>query len=547
MLRKDKLIIKEQKQSFMKGVFILMISQVLIKIFGFLYRWYLTNKSGFGDEGNGLYGAGYQLYTLLLALSSIGVPNAISKLVSEKLAIGDNRGAHRIFKIAIVLFGCIGFICSGILFFGASYIATDVMSNSRVEYTLMVLSPSVFFVAVSAVIRGYFAGFQDMKATANSQFLEQIFKTVLTITIVYLLTGQDVTIMAAGANLATTLATILSFIYLFIFYKKKEKQIWKSISKSSKFIQKNTLSVIKSIILVSIPISLSSIISAINRNVDSITVIRCLKKIGYSEEFANNLYGMLSGKIDNLINLPLSFNIAFAISLVPAIAAAISKKDRESAGRRISFSLMATMLIGLPCTFGLITMAEPILKLLFPNQSSGAMLLQISSLVIIFTVLAQTVNGALQGLSKVTIPVLSLGIGAIVKIFINISLIQIPEINIYGAAIGSIACHMISFIISFIALNKTIKLKLKFNNFVLKPVIATAMMCICCLGSYNTLLIYTNYKIATIFSLLLAVIIYLLLVVILKIFDKEDIYMLPGGKIIYKVLIKMHVYSDMKA
>jgi len=534
----------DKKQSFMKGVFILMVSQVLIKSLGFIYRWYMTNKPGFGDDGNGLYGAGYQIYTLLLALASTGVPNAISKLVSERVAIGDNKGAHRIFKVAVGLFGVIGFVCSAFLFFGAGYIANNIMQNSRVEYVLMAIAPSVFFVALSAVVRGYFSGFQNMKATANSQLLEQIFKTVLTITIVYLLTGQDLIIMSAGATIATTLSTILSFMYLYIFYTRNKKQISEGINKSIDVAKKSTLSIVKSILLISIPISISSIISAINRNVDSITVMRCLQKIGYSEELANNLYGMLSGKIDNLINLPLSFNIAFAISLVPGVASAISKGDKDTASRRISFSLLSTMIIGLPCTFGLVALAEPILMLLFPNAADGAALLQVSALVIIFTVLAQTVNGSLQGLGKVAVPAIALGCGAIAKIFANIILIQIPNINVYGAALGSVICHIISFSIGYTVLRNKINLNLNFKKFVLKPVVATAMMCICAIGAYNLFASFISAKIATIVALLVAVIIYGLTVVVLKIFEKEEIYMLPYGTKIYQILIKMNIYKE---
>lgn len=257
---------------------------------------------------------------------------------------------------------------------------------------------------------------------------------------------------------------------------------------------------------------------------------------------ANNLYGMLSGKIDNLINLPLSFNIAFAISLVPAVASAISKKDKKTASRRISFSLLSTMIIGLPCTFGLVVLAKPILLLLFPNAAAGAELLQVSSLVIIFTVLAQTVNGGLQGLGKVAVPAIALGFGALAKTITNIVLIQIPDINIYGAAIGSVVCHIINFAIGYSVLRKQIDLNLNFKKFILKPILATAMMCICTLGTYNFFLgrIGTNY--ATIIALFVAVLVYALAIITLKIFEKEEIYMIPGGTKIYNILVKMKIY-----
>jgi len=157
---------KNKKESFMQGVLAIMFSQVLIKILGLAYKVYLTNKEGFGDAGNAIYNAGFQIYALLLTISSIGVPGAISKLVSEKTAVGDYKGAHRIFKIALLTFSVIGFIGTLILFLGAGYISNYVLEIPEAEYTLIALSPSIFFVAISAVIRGYFNGMQNLTITA---------------------------------------------------------------------------------------------------------------------------------------------------------------------------------------------------------------------------------------------------------------------------------------------------------------------------------------------------------------------------------------------
>ena len=207
-LKKDK---KIKKQGFMKGVFILLLSQILIKAMGLIYRMYLTNREGFGDKGNAIYSSGFQIYALLLTISSIGVPNAVAKLVSERVAIGDNRGAHKIFKIAIVTFGFIGFGCSLLLFMGAKIIANYWLQMPEAEMSLVALSPSIFFVSLICVIKGYFNGRECVRVTANSQSIEQVFKTLLTIIIVEIIamaSGADTVVMAAGANIATTLASI---------------------------------------------------------------------------------------------------------------------------------------------------------------------------------------------------------------------------------------------------------------------------------------------------------------------------------------------------
>ena len=169
---------KEKKQSFMQGIITLMFSQVLIKILGLFYKLYLTNKNGFGDAGNAIYSSGFQIYALLLTFSSTGVPNAISYLVSERLAVGDNKGAHRIFKIAFVTFAMIGITGSTLLFLGAEIIANNWIQIPEAKYSLIALSPSIFFVSITSVIRGYFNGRQSFSVTAKSQTIEQIFKTV---------------------------------------------------------------------------------------------------------------------------------------------------------------------------------------------------------------------------------------------------------------------------------------------------------------------------------------------------------------------------------
>ena len=399
-----------QKESFMQGVLTIMFSQALIKILGLIYTLYLTNRNGYGDVGNAISSGAYQIYALLLTVSSIGVPNAISKLVSERVAIGDHKGAHRILKIGFATFAVIGLIGSLLLFFGAKLIATQWLQIPEAEMTLVALSPAIFFVAISSVMRGYFNGRQYMKISARSQTLEQIFKTVLTILfveIVAILSGVSAELMAAGANLATTAATFLGFGYLYLFYKSQKKDIAEEIEQTVNHKHERVTAVIKNILLVSIPMALSAIMSSLNKNIDSVTVVRGLKNF-LTEGEAKIQYGILAGKVDTLTSLPLSINIAFATALVPAIAAARARKDTKTATKRTSFSLLVSMLIGLPCTIGMCIFAQQILNLLFPNATSGKVILQISSFTIIFTILDQTINGALQGFGKVMVPAAAL-------------------------------------------------------------------------------------------------------------------------------------------
>ena len=535
----------EKRDGFMMGVLSLMLSQALIKLLGLISKIFLTNKEGFGDIGNGIYGSGYQIYAMLLTISSIGVPNAISKLISEKVAIDDYKGAHRIFKIALVTFGLIGFAGTMILFLGASEIA-QAISVPEARLSLQVLSPSITFVTIASVIRGYFNGLDKVSVTAKSQALEQVFKTTITIAAVELIgigTKLDTTLMAAGANLATTLSVLLSFIYILMYYFNFKKIVSEKIKQTTSYKYERIKLIVKRILLVSIPITLSAIMSTLSKIVDIVTVVKGLKKF-LPDSVAKAQYGILSGKVDTLATLPLSFNIAFATALVPSVSALITKNDTRTASKRISFSLLTTMIIGLPCTFGMMVFAQPILNLLFPNATDGGFLLQIFSLTIIFAVLMQTTNGALQGLGKIMVPAVTSFIGVALKLILNLVLVPNPKFGVNGAAIASVINNFVAFFLSFIILRKAIKLELNFTKFILKPVVATVAMCVCSYFVYTSLLkVLLLEKIATVVALIVAVIIYLIMVIILKIFTKEELFMIPYGQKISKILEKLGIYE----
>lgn len=346
---KEKVHVKK-KETFLQGILILMFSQVLIKIMGLVQTLYLTNRKGFGDRGNAIYMGSYQVYALLLSLSSIGIPTAISKLISEKIAVGDNSAAHKIFKVSVLTFGILGILGTILLFCGAELISNYWIEIPESKNSLMILSPAIFFVAVSSVFRGYFNGMQQMRATANSQSLEQFLKTIFTIIFVEFAafyTMNNTTYMAAMATVATCMSILFSFVYLYKYYIVERKNISVvNIGEKKKYSVK---SIVKMILWLSIPISLTAILTSVIKLVDSFTVVRILKPI-LGEEAAKVKYGILSAKADILATLPLSLNVAFTTALVPAISAAHAKGDNQTINKRISLSLLLCLIIGLPCT-----------------------------------------------------------------------------------------------------------------------------------------------------------------------------------------------------
>lgn len=553
---------KGTKNDFMNNVGIILLSQLAVKMLGLVYRMVITNIRGFGDTGNGFYSAGFQIYTLLLAISSVGIPNAISKTISERTALGDYKGAHKIFKTALLLFAGIGLACSFLLFALADFLALYIIKMPGVEYTIRSLAPSIFFVCLSSVIRGYFTGLSNMKATGTSQVLEQLFKSTLTVLFVIMAVGQKPEIMSAAANLATSVATILSFAYLLAFYKRN-KPVFKDFSapeNSAKNLSVSKLA--KSILMLSIPISLGSIITAINRVIDTATITRGIE-VAFAQlipaygntaaivmptadqlsNAATRLAGMLS-KSDTLVNLPLSLNIAFSTVLVPAISRALAVGDKKEAAAKVNYSFLISIILIIPCAVGYISLAQPIYKLIYPNASLGYDLLQISSIAMIFTALNQTISGSLQGLGKVYIPATGLLVGCIIKVILNIILIRIPWVNIYGAAISSVVCQIVSFTICFSVLACQLTLKMSFSKYILRPVLAASLMGIVACLVYKVIFMFIPVNIIAIAAAIaVAVIFYLIAVLKLKILNRDEIEQLPSGTKLWKLFLKLHLVS----
>lgn len=539
---------KSKGVSFMKNVLLLMVSEIVVKVLGLVYRLVITNIEGFGDAGLGYYSSGYQIYALLLTLCSIGIPSVISKLVSERLAVGNNYGAQRIFKTALKLFTGIGLFLSLGLFFGADLIATKILNVPDVAYVLRVLAPAIVFVAMSAVFRGYFSGQQNMKPTSVTQILEQFLNCVLTILFVYALVGKEPYIMAAGGNLSTTLSIIITFLYLITYYKKNKIEVDKEqdISEEEK---RTNRELVKTILALSIPVTIGSVISVISSVIDTATVSNCIQQAFAGlvtggkevlEQIAMEKTGILS-KVDNLTNLPIAINLAFSTALVPAISESIAKKEYTVASKRLSFSILASIIIIIPCAIGYICLSDQILNLIYPNAPDGGIVLKLSSISMIFVALSQTINGGLYGINKPLIPAISLAIGAVIKLILNLILVSNPSINILGAPISSIICQIIAFIICYKALTKKVKLNIRPVRYILKPLLAGIIMGVSVYFINMGLNMIMSATISTLLSILSGAIIYVAMIFILKILTKDEILMVPFGS---KLLLKLKLNNE---
>ena len=539
---------KLNKTTFAKNIIALFITHIFVKVIGFVNKIYLTNKQGFGDEGNAIYSSAFQIYALFLTISSMGIPNAVSKLVSEKLAIGNSRGAHKIFKIAFISFGLVGFICSITLYLSAEYITHELIQIPEAQISLEALSPAIFFVSITSVIKGYFNGRENLNVGANSQTVEQIFRTTITIILIeYIaqITGYNTKIMAAGAAISTTISEIVCFIYLYKFYMNMKKEIGNEIQRSINYKYRGRRKIIKDILKVSVPMSIGQIIGGINKNIDSLTIVRGLKKF-ITETEAKIQYGMLTGKVDTIVAFPLSFNNIFSSILIPAVSSAKASGNYNSAKKKIEFSILVSLLIGIPSTIGMIFFAQPILELLFPNQPEGTLLLQISAISIVFIMINQNVNAVLHGLGKTILPTIILIIGIIIKVILNTVFLNIdPNEFIFGgvagAALANTICYIVVCLIGLIIMKRNVKIKVGIKR-IIKPIIASSIMIIVLIYTYNNLLSILSQKMCILISLLVAIFTYIIGLILLRVFLKDEILLLPKGENIYNLLKFLKIY-----
>ena len=527
-----------KKQTFMKGVLVIMISQILIKIFGFIYRIVLTNVEGFSDVGNSYYGAGYKVYSFILAVATMGIPNTISKLVSEKLAVGDNRGAHKVFKTALTVFTAVGIFFALLLFFSSNFVATNILSNPGVRYTLMVLSPAVIFVSIASVFRGYFVGMENMVAHSVAQIVEQIVNSILSIVFVMMLVTKSPEIMAAGSTAATAVSTLVALIYLVIYYRRSRSDIKENIKNSAEVPQEGRRQIVKKIIHYVIPISFGSIVVALAGMIDLVTVMEGLQKFGYTLEQANEKFGIILGKVDILTSVPLALNVAFSTSLVPVVTSAITRGKKKEAISKINYSMKISAIIAFPCAMGLSVLAGPIIQMLFPNASEGAYLLRIESFVVVFSVLAQTAYGSLHGLGKLYIPGVSLAIGAIVKYFLNV--VFVPMFGEVVVPITTLIYQLIAVVVSTVCLYSTLNTKYDKKNILGKPFVASCVMAVVTILAYYLIYYITmSNSVATLLSIVVAVLTYIIGIANLDALSNDEIMQLPYGNKICKIVKKL--------
>ena len=531
--------------SFLKGAAILGMAGIVVKILGAIYRIPIGNI--ITDEGMGYYQTAYPLYVLLLTISTAGFPVAIAKLVSEKRAIGDFRSANKVFKVALLGLFLAGILTSVFVLIAARPIVESI-GNPNAYYSFIALIPALFFVPIMSAFRGLFQGRQNMGPTAVSQIAEQFFRVVTGLSLTYFLLDRGIPIAAGGASFGGSAGALVGAVVIVFIYFRKKKEINLEIKNSIVNVEYRVSTIIKDLLIIAIPITIGAAIAPIMDTIDAGLVLKRLQSINYTQAAANDMYGQLKGFAQTLINLPQIFSIAIAMSIVPAIANATARKKKGEIKDIISSGIRITLLIGLPCAFGLFVLAKPIIGLLYYKNTiesinSTGLILQYLSFGVISLTLVQALTAMLQGLGRPLIPVISLFTGAVVKVILTYTLTVIPSINIKGAAISTVAAYSIAAIIDMIALVYITKIKFNYKNIFIKPLISSLGMAVVAKFSFMFLSGILGDRIGTIVAIVLAGMVYIVLLVITGSVTAEDMALLPKGDKIKNKLAKYNIFD----
>lgn len=498
-----------KKQSLVRGTVVLAAAGIVAKFLGLFFRWPLIML--IGDEGVGYYQMSYPIYTFFIAIAS-GIPVAISKMVSERNAVGDFQGTIIILRKAIFLMICIGgmFTCFMGLF--AKQIIHVLRWDAKSYYSLVGIALAPIFISIMSAFRGFFQGLQNMNPTAVSQVIEQIGRVIFGVGLAYILLDKGIQYSAGGAAFGAVAGGLLGGIYLIGKYLKikREFPIYKF---------KGNKSVLMTLLRIAVPISIGATVGTVMSLIDSILVPQKLLQAGFTFKEATILYGQLTGKAYVLVNVPLTISMALCASLVPIIAENYVLKRRMEVIQKVDLAVKLSCVIAFPAFLGLCAMAQPVFSLIFPGHADGYQILQYLSISIPFIILAQISTAILQGTNNYVQPVIHLGIGCIVKILVTYTLVSIPSINVYGAIAGSIGGYVTAAVLNLRKLQKKLDISINFYEVMLKPIFAAFFMIIGVLFTYMYLYQHTlKNNISCLAAVIVGIVIYALLIVLFGIF-----------------------------
>jgi stage V sporulation protein B len=545
---------KKNSNNFIIQGGILAIASLFSRVIGLLYRIPLTNI--IGDEGNGIYASAYNVYNIILLLSSYSLPLAVSKMVSVRVGRRQRKNALRIYQGAMLFAVLVGLAACAITFFGAGYLTESLLKSPMSRLSLQVLAPAVFLVAVMGVLRGYFQGIGSTVPTAISQILEQIFNAVISVVAAYILyqQGEKVAALlrqpsyaaaygAAGGTLGTSAGALAGLLFLLFVMQLYKPHIRKQCRKDRTKKVESWSSIYRTLFLTIVPVLLSTTIYNISSIIDQGIFNHVMALQGYTTKVYNSLYGIYSMKYKVLSNVPIALASAMAASSVPSVSSAFAAGDGDLVRSKIASAIRVTMVLSIPCAVGMGILASPILTMLLHDSTPlAANLLRIGSISILFYSLSTLTNGILQGIDRMRSPVIHAAIALVIHVLAFVLMILGFKWNIYAMVYADVLFAVIMCILNNLSIQKHIGYRQEFTKTFFVPLASAVFMGIVVWAAYQGIQLLTKSNtLATLVSICMGIAVYFASFLLLKGMNREELEGMPLGRTLAKIATKLRL------
>lgn len=515
------------KSTFLTGVVVLTVSNLLTKMAGLLFK--IPMNYIVGDTGMGYYNSAYSIYTFFYMVATSGLPVALSVMVSENRAAGNVIGAKRVYRTALTLFTIGGLLTAGTMLFGSGSLA-EMIRSEKSALSVMIAAPTMLFISVSSAVRGYFQGCGNMVPTAVTQLIEAVGKLLIGVAAAMyaIRMGYEIHVVAAYAVSGLTLGSLVGMLWLLVSgFLRRDRDLM-----PDDHVLHNDKRPIREILIrflkISLPVTVSASVMSLTNMIDTAMIQRVLQNCGMSGESAAALYGNYTSLAVPMFNLPPVLVYPIAYSLVPAVAAASASGNTAEAREKITTSLRFAVIIGLPCAMGMTALADPILCLLYRPESAhtASPLLALLAPSSFFVCILAVTNSILQSCGQERKPVISMLAGAAVKLISGRILLE--TMGISGAPVSTLLCYLTVTVLNFIFVVRVSGVRLELCKIFLRPLLSASVCTLTATVLFRLLHPQIGGRIGCIAAIVIAAAVYCICLMLTNSVEREEITGLLG-------------------
>jgi len=522
-----------QKQTnYLKGASVLAVAGILSRLLGLAYKIPLYHMVG--SYGNGLYGNVTNIYNLLLMVSTVGLPVAISKMITESISEGDYCGTRDVFKVSMTTLIVIGGLSSLILLLGADFIINFSKWPGDTYPGIMGIALAPFIISICACFRGFFQGHQLMNPTAISQILEQVVRVFLGMFLcwfgVYRL--NSIGMGVGGAVFGATAGGMVAMVFLWYSYRAYI-QTHAQRYKKRRFPKIHWKDIFKRLLIISIPVTLTATVVSLFSAMDSMIYVTRLGNIGIKAETAIMMYGDFTNA-DTIINVPLVISGTLSVALIPAITESYMRRNRREMNAKITSAIRVVALVAIPSCIGLIVLSQGIFDLLFRGSDYGPTILKYYAFATIFMMLSNTFQSILQAINRFRLPLVHLAVATVIRFATAWIFLSVPQLNINGISISSIITFLYLTVANYLSVKYFTKIKLNFAGIVAKPIFASLLMGLGVYGIFQLVLLILGHSaianaLAVVTAIVVGVVIYMATILLTDGIREEELEMFPAS------------------